>query len=293
MNTLNTVAIISPGDMGHVVGHVLKENGLNVITCLQNRSERTKALAASVGITDVGTMEAVVEQADIVLSILVPAQALSAAQLAADAITATNADVLYADCNAISPATVQAMGHIIIEAGGRFVDASIIGPPPRNPGSTRIYASGSHAEELAVLNNYGLTIPVLDDEIGQASAIKMCYAALTKGTTALCTELLTAAHALGVGEALDAEFQQSQAVMHKRMQGLPNMPAKSRRWVGEMEEIAKTFAEVGMTPKILEGAADMYRFVGSTSLADRNPEDPTPLPSTAEMVEALADTLSS
>jgi hypothetical protein len=116
----------------------------------------------------------------------------------------------------------------------------------------------------------------------------MCYAALTKGLTALSTELLVAAQALGVGKALEEEFRQSQSAMLVRMEkGLPSMPPKSRRWVGEMEEIADTFAAVGLTPHMLRGAADIYRFVGDTPLADRNPEDPGQ-PSLAEMVRQLA-----
>jgi 3-hydroxyisobutyrate dehydrogenase-like beta-hydroxyacid dehydrogenase len=142
------------------------------------------------------------------------------------------------------------------------------------------------------LREFGLDVVVLDAEIGRASALKMCYAALTKGLTALCTELLTAAQVLGVSSALSQEFQISQAVLYQRMErGLPRMPAKSRRWVGEMEEISRTFEQAGLTPKILAGAADMYRFVGRTDLADRVPEDSEPPPSLAQMIALLADSL--
>ncbi len=119
----------------------------------------------------------------------------------------------------------------------------------------------------------------------------MCYAALTKGSSALFIELLTAARALGVSEALAREFQNSQAAMVARMGRLPGVPMKSQRWVGEMEEIAKTFESVGLTPQILTGAADMYRFVGGTHLADRTPEDAEPLPSLEEMIAVLAEHL--
>jgi hypothetical protein len=115
----------------------------------------------------------------------------------------------------------------------------------------------------------------------------MCYAALTKGSSALMIELLTAAQALGVYDALAQEFEKSQPAMWARMQRLPGVPTKSRRWVGEMEEIATCFAGVGLTPRILSGAADMYRLVGATRLADRTPEDTEPLPSLDEMVAAL------
>ena len=288
---MNTVGILSPGDMGHTVGERLREHGLRVIAHLADRSERTRQLAAKAGIEEATSYEALVQEADVVLCILVPAQANAAAQKVATALRRTGADLLYADCNAIAPQTTKGIGEVITDAGGRFVDASIIGPPPRKEGATRFYASGVHASELARLNSYGLDVPVISDRIGDASAIKMCYAGLTKGLTALCMELVVAAEALGVREALFEEYRMSQEAMLKRMEGgLPGMPSKSRRWVGEMEEIAATMAGVGLTPKFHEGAADIYRFVGGTALADRTPEEPD-APTLEEMLAMLVDAL--
>jgi len=290
---LKTVGILSPGDMGHTVGQVLGSHGLRVITCLQGRSERTRALAARAGIADVSTYQALVKEADILLSILVPAQAQQAARVVAQVISETDADLVYADCNAVAPQTVRQIGDVIIGAGGRFVDASIIGPPPRKKGTTRFYASGPHAGDLVALSQFGLDVVVLGEQIGLASAIKMCYAALTKGLAALCTELLTAANVLGVSQALEQEFRCSQPMLYERMErGLPRMPMKSRRWVGEMQEIARTFEQVGLTPKVLAGAADMYRFVETTHLAERTPEDTEPFPTLPQMISTLAGYLS-
>lgn len=285
-----TIGILSPGDMGHAVGQRLKENGLRVVAALGDRSERTQRLAEQAGIEDVGDYTGLVTAADGILAILVPAQAEATARRVADALAATGASTLYADCNAIAPQTVQRIGAIITAAGSRFVDASIIGGPPRPGYTPRFYASGPGVEEFAALSDFGLEVVGMGERVGDASAIKMCYGALTKGQSALYTELLVAAEALGVSDALRAEFRHSQADALKRMGGLPGMPPKSRRWVGEMEEIAATFGALGLTPKIFEGAADMYRFVGATSLADRNPEDPGK-PSLAEMIEGLAATL--
>ena len=288
---MKTVGILSPGDMGHTVGERLKSNGVRVVAHLADRSARTRGLAAKAGIEEVDSYDALVEEADIVLCILVPAEAGAAAQKVADALRRTGADLLYAECNAIAPQTTIEIGETITEAGGRFVDASIIGPPPRGEGATRFYASGKHANELAKLNEYGLDVPVISDRIGDASAIKMCYAGLTKGLTALCVELLVAAEALGIREALFAEYNLSQAAMLKRMEGgLPGMPPKSRRWVGEMEEISATMSAVGMTGKFQDGAADIYRFVGDSTLADRTPEDPD-APTLEEMLELLVSGL--
>ena len=291
---LNTVGILSPGDMGHTVGNVLRQNGLRVITCLEGRSQRTRQLAEKAGIVDVPTYPQFVTEADLILSIMVPAQAMSAASMVAEALQRVDTTLVYADCNAIAPQTVRKLGEIITAAGGTFVDASIIGPPPRTPGATRFYASGPNLDLFSELNDYGLDVRALGEEIGLASAIKMCYASLTKGLTALCTELLTAASVLGVSEALTAEFQLSQSALFERMEnGLPSMPPKARRWIGEMEEISATFAHVGLTPNILTGAADMYRFVGDTHLADLPPEARDEFPNLAGLIEILAKNLKS
>ena len=290
----NTVGILSPGDMGHTVGNVLRQNGLRVITCLQGRSQRTRRLAEKAGIEDMPTYSQLVTEVDLILSIMVPAQAMSAAAAVADALQQADTTLTYADCNAIAPQTVRKLGDVITAAGGTFVDASIIGPPPRNPGATRFYASGPDLSTFSALNDYGLDVRPLGDEVGFASAIKMCYASLTKGLTALCTELLTAAQVLGVSDALTAEFQLSQSALFERMEnGLPSMPPKARRWIGEMEEISATFAHVGLTPNILTGAADMYRFVGSTHLADLPPEARDEFPILAELIQILAKNLKS
>ncbi len=291
---LSTVGILSPGDMGHTVGNVLRQNGLRVTTCLEGRSQRTQQLAEKAGIVDVPTYPQFVTEADLILSIMVPAQAMSAASMVAEALQKVDTTLAYADCNAIAPQTVRKLGEIITSAGGTFVDASIIGPPPRTQGATRFYTSGPNLDLFSKLNNYGLDVRALGEEIGLASAIKMCYASLTKGLTALCTELLTAASVLGVSEALTAEFQLSQSALFERMEkGLPGMPPKARRWIGEMEEISATFAHVGLTPNILTGAADMYRFVGDTHLADLPPEARDEFPNLTGLIDILAKNLKS
>jgi 3-hydroxyisobutyrate dehydrogenase-like beta-hydroxyacid dehydrogenase len=287
MKMVKTVGVLSPGDMGHSVGNVLRENGLRVITCLKGRSERTRTLAAEAGIGDVPTYVDLVQEADLLLSILVPAQAPYAAARVADALIETGAALAYADCNAIAPQTAKAIGERLTEAGATFIDASIIGGPPRGESRPRMYVSGPDTSAMEALNEYGLNVTSIGEEIGLASAIKMCYAAWTKGSTALCTELLVAAKALGVFDALEQEFRSSQSAMLMRMGSLPAVPIKSRRFVGEMLEIAKTFGAVGLTPKMLEGAAEVYQFVGDTHLADRTPEDTSPMPTLEETLAIL------
>ncbi len=290
---LHTVALLSPGDMGHSVGAVLTEHGLRVITCLEGRSDRTRALAAETGIEDVTSYAELVSQAQIVLSIVVPAQAVSLAERVAEAVRQAGAtSVTYADCNAIAPQTARQIEQIVTGAGAQFVDAGIIGSPPGRGGRNRFYISGEHTAAMLALNNYGLDVVDLQGSAGQASGLKMCYAALTKGLTALCTELLVAAEALGISEPLAEEFRESQGAMLARMErGVPGMLPKAHRWIGEMEEIASTFGALGLTPDMLHGAAQMYRLVMRTELGTRTPEDTRPMPDLAEIASTLAGAL--
>ena len=270
---ISTVAILSPGDMGSAVGRRLRESELDVITCLVDRSDRTRALSAKAGIRDVPTMEELVEQSDLIMSMTVSEAVSSLCKQVADALTATGADTLFAECNAIAPQLVRDLERVITGAGGRFVDVSIIGGPPRPGYSPHFYASGEQAFEFEQLNGLGLTVLKLDGEVGQASGIKMCYAAMTKGSWALYSELLMAAELMGLTEPLLAEFQSGQQAVLQRMERtLPTVPARSRRWVSEMEEIRNTFAHLGMTPHLFEGVAEMYRFIGSTPLGEEFPE---------------------
>ncbi len=289
--SVQTVGLLSPGDMGHTVGAVLRQHGLRLLTCLDGRSERTRALAAEADIEDVPTVEDLVLAADVVLCILVPAEAMGVAQRVAAAIQTTGADVLYADCNAIAPQTVRAIGAAIIGAGGRFADVGIIGGPPKQPG-TRFYASGPGAAGFAALNDYGLEVRVLDGEIGKASGLKMCYGALTKGLQALGTELLVAAKLMGLEETLRAEQEQSAAdVLGWLQRAVPMMTPKAYRWVGEMEEIAATFASLGMTANIFQGAADLYQFIAETPIGKESPESRDRNRGLDGVVAALADAL--
>jgi 3-hydroxyisobutyrate dehydrogenase-like beta-hydroxyacid dehydrogenase len=288
---VQTVGLLSPGDMGHTVGAVLREHGLRLLTCLDGRSERTRALAAEAGIEDVPTVEDLISAADIVLCILVPAEAAGVAQRVAQAIRATGTDVLYADCNAIAPQTVRTIGETITGAGGRFADVGIIGGPPKQPG-TRFYTSGPGAAGFATLNDYGLDVRVLDGDVGQASGLKMCYGALTKGLQALGTELLVAAKLMGLEETLRAEQEQSAPeVLGWLQRSVPTMPPKAYRWVGEMEEIAATFASLGMTPNIFQGAADLYQFIAETPIGKESPESRDRSRGLDGVIAALADAL--
>jgi 3-hydroxyisobutyrate dehydrogenase-like beta-hydroxyacid dehydrogenase len=270
---LRKVGLLSPGDMGHTVGRVLIEHGMPVLTCLEGRSERTRMLAQEAGIEEIPTYGQLVRNTDMILSILVPANAESVAMTVAGALKATGRQVVYVDCNAIAPMTVRKLAEIIKGAGSSFVDVGIVGPPPTEEGMTRFYASGADADKFKQLSDYGLDVRVISTDIGQASGLKMLYGALTKGSYALETALLVGAWRMRLYEELVKEFQSSQAERYASMERvLQTVPYRARRWIGEMQEVAKTFEDLKLTPKFHQGAEDVYRLIGKTSLADETPE---------------------
>ena len=286
---VKTIAILSPGDMGHAVGRALREHGLDVITCLEGRSERTRRFARQGNIRDVASLEEMVTLSDLVMSILVPAEALKVARAVADALREARADTPFADCNATSPQTAEAMSAIITGAGGRFIDGSIIGGPPGRGAPPRFYVSGANAGIMTALDGKGIDVRPLGDAIGTASGIKMCYAALTKGTFALQVALLTAAEAMGLSDVLRAEFISSQGQVYERMESqLPRLPAVASRWIGEMEEIASTFDHVGVTPHFHRGAAEVFRLLSETPFAQEPPESIDPSRTLQQTISAAS-----
>jgi 3-hydroxyisobutyrate dehydrogenase-like beta-hydroxyacid dehydrogenase len=178
----------------------------------------------------------------------------------ADAVIACGFQGLYADVNAVSPATVRQIGMRMAEAGIHFVDGGIIGLPPTQPGTTWLYLSGTEAALVAACFAGGpLETSILGDDIGQASGLKMCFAANSKGTAALHTAILGAAQALGVRDALERQWDVYNpgftAKSHARIR---QVARKSWRFVGEMEEIAATLDDCGMPPDFHLGAAKIY-----------------------------------
>lgn len=270
--TVRTVAILSPGNMGHAVGRVLRESGLDVVSCLAGRSERTRMLAAQAGIRDIPELGTLVRKTDLILSILVPAEAVTAAEQVAQAMASTGTAAVYADCNAIAPATAQRIDTIITAAGGRFIDAGIIGGPPGPDEAPRFYASGPYETILGQLDGRGITVRQMGGEVGRASGIKMCYASLTKGAAALYAAVLTTAGSLGLSQELIAELEESQSAKLQEMQNVKGLSARAFRWIGEMEEIAATYESAGVTPNFHLGAADVFRMVADSPIGHERPE---------------------
>jgi putative dehydrogenase len=232
------VAVIAAGGMGSAVGARLNEKGVRVLTLLEGRSAASAARAQSAGM--IAATEQEIAAADIVLSIVPPGEALPLAQRLAPALSAANKKPVYADCNAVSPETVKKIAAVIAQTGCPFVDAGIIGGPPRTGyNGPSFYVSGEDASKVEPLNELGLVIRRMDGPIGAASAIKMSFGGITKGLIAIGSAMSLAAHRAGVAEALHAELAASQpAVLGYLTRMVPDMPPKAYRWVAEMEEIA-------------------------------------------------------
>ena len=284
-----TVALIGTGDMGHAVGRALGAHGHDVIACLDGRSARSRGLAAAAGIRAVADLDTLVGEAELVLSILPPAAAADAAGHAAAAMRRRGATPPYADCNAVSPATARRLAETLAKAGAPFIDVGIIGPAPGRGAAPRFYASGPDTTPVRALDGKGIVVRDIGAEVGRASGIKMCYAALTKGTTTLHTAVLVAAEAMGLTAELDRELRDSQQAVHARMAAtVPGLPADAARWIGEMVEIAATFADAGVTPKFHQGAAEIFRLLAETRFAAETRETLDPNRGLEEVIPVYA-----
>jgi 3-hydroxyisobutyrate dehydrogenase-like beta-hydroxyacid dehydrogenase len=270
---IEKVGFMTPGDMGQAVAMQIKSRGFTVSTALDRRSERSRTLAREAGLNDVGTITRLIAESDVVMSVMNPGAAVDFAREAATAMQETRRHPLFVDCNAISPDTVHEIAGIIEKAGGRFLDGGIIGPPPRGKAKTNLYVSGPGAADLEQIGGPQLNVHVVSERIADASALKMCYGALNKGTQALWLEVLIAAQRLGVDALLEEQLRQSRADLYDWALGqFPILTPKAYRWVPEMLEISKTLGTSGITSKVFQGAADIYGFVAATPLGKETPE---------------------
>jgi 3-hydroxyisobutyrate dehydrogenase-like beta-hydroxyacid dehydrogenase len=263
------VAVIAPGAMGAAVGKRLASRGAKVLTSLTGRSEATARRAREAGM--VAAADAEIAAADLILSILPPGDALSLAERWAPTLTASNAKPVYVDCNAINPATVERVAAAIAPTGCAFVDAGIIGAPPKDDDAgPRFYASGEAAPRFAALRDYGLDVRVLNGALSAASALKMSYAGITKGTQAIGAAMMLAATRNGSADALFDELSFSQkALLAQFKQQLPQMPGKAYRWVAEMQEIAGFVGDDPAARELYDGAAHFYERMADDFAADK------------------------
>jgi putative dehydrogenase len=263
------VAVIAPGMMGAAVGKRLVDNGVKVLTSLQGRSQETASRAKAAGMSMAGDEE--IAGTDFILSILPPGDAVALAARFQPALKASNSKPVYVDCNAINPKTVDRVAAVIAPTDCPFVDSGIIGSPPK-PGDAgpRFYASGPAAPRFATLRQYGLDVRVLDGAMSAASALKMSYAGITKGTQAIGAAMMLAATRAGSADALFAELSSSQKEMFAWFKrGLALMPPKAYRWVAEMHEIAGFVGEDPTAHELYEGAAHFYERIAEDFDGDK------------------------
>ena len=248
-----SIGVVHPGSMGAAVGASIVAAGRRVVWSGEDRSAATHARAEAAGLHDVSWLNAVVNQSDIILSICPPFAALEVAQ----DVRNLGFQGVFVDANAVSPDTAREGQRIIESVGGEFVDGGIIGGPPTKSGMTRLYLSGAEAPRVARMIEGGpLDVTVLDAPAGAASALKMAYAAWTKGSSALLADILALAQHEGILGALEQEWDGTNA---RQAANLSGAAAKAWRWVGEMEEIAATFEAAGLPGDFHRGAAEVYR----------------------------------
>ncbi|MGH6684789.1 MAG: DUF1932 domain-containing protein [Pseudolabrys sp.] len=255
------VALIAPGNMGSGVAQRLTENKVKILTSLAGRSAASTRRAQAAGM--VAVADAQLTEADFLMSIVPPGDALSLAKRLAPVLTAANRKPVYVECNAISPRTMLEIADVIGATGCPFVAAGIIGPPPR-PGSanTKIYASGPAAPLFARLNEYGLIVRVLEGPLTAASALKMSYAGITKGFTALGAAMMLAATRGGSAAALKAELADSRPDLLGYLgKQVPSMYSKAYRWVAEMEEISEFVGKDHPENDMMVAAAHLYERI--------------------------------
>jgi 3-hydroxyisobutyrate dehydrogenase-like beta-hydroxyacid dehydrogenase len=282
------VGIVSAGAMGSALGARLREGGARVLVALDERSDRTRALAAEAGLEDVGTLAALLREAAVVLSV-VPPEAVPevAAELARQAV---DARPVVAELNAVSPATATRIAAVLRRAGLDTVDGSISGPPPTRTGTTRLYLSGSRAADVAALPFLGVERVVVGEAVGAASAVKMCTASVYKGRVALLAQALRTARSHGVVDHVLDDLSATGLVDRDRTGAtLGKASAKAWRYVAEMEEIAATQADAGLTPELFRALASVYAELADRAVAAAPEDVPEGIPLDTVLDRLAAD----
>lgn len=265
-----TIALLHPGDMGAAIAACLVGRGCRVVWASEGRGPATRARAEAAGLEDFGSLNRGLAQSDIALSVCPPHGALELARRA----MASGYRGIYVDANAISPASARNIGRQIEAAGASFVDGGIVGPPPVPGALARLYLAGPRAPEVASLfENTRLRAITLEEPAGAASALKACYAAWTKGATALLACIRALARHEGVEAALLEEWKLSQPDLPRRSEAVTASARKAWRWTAEMDEIAATFAAAGLPSGFHRASAELYRRL--EEFKDRAPADLT------------------
>jgi 3-hydroxyisobutyrate dehydrogenase-like beta-hydroxyacid dehydrogenase len=263
------IGVMHPGMMGICVAATVQNSGHEVFWVSEGRSPQTRQRAEKFNLSDAGTLAALCETCSVIISVCPP----HAAEEMAAQVLAHSFKGGYLDVNAISPQRTIRIGQSMNEAGVEFVDGGIIGLPVRERSKTWLYLSGEKAQKVAALCSGGpLETSVVGDKIGQASALKMCYAAYTKGTTALLCGILATAEVLGVRGELETQWSRDWTNFGEQAgERVRNVTAKAWRFAGEMAEIAATFRGAGLPGEFHAAAEMIYQRIAGFKDAPATP----------------------
>lgn len=266
---MNKIGILHPGSMGVSIAVSAINSGHQVCWASRGRSEKTRSRAEKYNLIDFDSLSRIVQNSEILISICPP----HAAEEVAKSVIEEGYKGLYLDANAISPQRAKQIGQMMDANGIRFVDGGIIGGPAWTPKETWLYLSGKDAQILAnCFSNGPLEVRVIGDEIGKASALKMCYAAYTKGTTALLAAILATAESLGVRDELYQQWVLDNEDLVKQAEGrATRVTSKAWRFEGEMREISSTFRDAGLPDGFHGAAAEIYRRMAGFKDASQTP----------------------
>lgn len=246
-----TIGILHIGEMGYHWAQLLQEHGVEVLSCAAERSEATRQRSRNAGVRLLDRMEDLVREADLIVSIVVPSAALKVAQEVGRVAGSLEGKTrIYLDANAISPMTALKIHEVFAATSVSFVDGCIIGSALRL-GRAAVYVSGAEAARLNELSEYGLSIRVLGEEAGQASAFKVVYAGLTKGLAGLFTELLIGAKKFNLLDQLLERYEESFPGLPGKISGsITSLPIHAARRAEEMAELRDTFRHYGLEPVV-------------------------------------------
>jgi 3-hydroxyisobutyrate dehydrogenase-like beta-hydroxyacid dehydrogenase len=252
------------GDMGLSVGIALLNSGIEVLTNLDGRSKKTIKSAKSNNIKNI-TLSDLIDKSDIILSIIPPSASVEVANKLSKLSQLNSKSLTYVECNAISPDTTKFIEKSFITTAfknSKYIDGSIIGTAPTDTYKPKLYISGKYANKIEFLKSKAFQIINLGDKLEAASSIKMCYASLTKGTSALWISLLLLSKKLNIFEELIEELDYSQKdTLIKMKNQIPKLPLKSGRWIAEMREIASTYVSQSLNSGSLDNSAYIYSLV--------------------------------
>ena len=263
---MNRITLMSPGEMGSPIAEQIQNSGIDVISPLKNRSKQTRDRAKKYGIIDSDNLENSIFESDLVVSILVPDAAKDLAIQVSKFSKKLNKEIYFADLNAVSPETVQSMKDILSDSKVKFIDGGIIGAPPKGNNIPRVYVSGEHSAYFTKLDGLGMKVMDMSGDIGSASAMKMAYASITKGYSSLLIAAITLSIRTNNFHHLMDELEFSQSNVFKDLNNLKSIPSKAHRWIGEMEEISKTFIENNITGDFHKASGSIYRNVSDSKL---------------------------